>query len=197
MRILAFGAHPDDVEIGMGGTIARFSREHDVKIAVIIVPDDVETRKKEAKRSASVLNVDLEIVDYPKERVLLNRDFVDMITNVIAGFNPDVVYTQWINDSHQDHHILTQAVVAATRRNSMDVIMYEPTKAIVPFAFNPQLYYDISSTIDLKNKALSCFKSQLERRGHHFESVEGRARYWGYRINKAYAEAFEIIKIIH
>ena len=76
--------------------------------------------------------------------------------------------------------------------------MYETTipGGITESAFRPQLYVDITDTLNLKSEALDCFTSQKIRCGDLWiEAVIGRSSYRGYQLNTRYAEAFEVIRI--
>ena len=66
MRVVAFGAHPDDIEIGMGGTIAKHASAGDhVLMAVTVVPNNRQQRRREAERAAEVLGAELMLLDIP------------------------------------------------------------------------------------------------------------------------------------
>jgi LmbE family N-acetylglucosaminyl deacetylase len=77
--------------------------------------------------------------------------------------------------------------------------MYEQTipGGVVPYAFQPQMFVDISDTIDIKMNSVCSHESQVIANGEWWEyGVKGRAMYRGYQIHKKYAEAFEVIKDI-
>lgn len=202
--VLAFGAHPDDLEIGMGGTIAKLAElGYDLKLVVATLPNFVKTDTKEERRSESTRSAKIlgcqapDLLDIPPEELTFGRNFVTKIDGIVQKFQPEVVFTQWIGDSHQDHQALTRAVIAACRDQN-DVFMYETTipGGITESAFRAQLFVDITNTIDVKRKALECFKSQMIRCGHLWiPAVVGRCSYRGYQINVTYAEAFEVIKV--
>ena len=123
---------------------------------------------------------------------------VSLIDSLIKKYNATTVFTQWIGDSHQDHRILTQSVIAAAR-DINNLYMYETTipGGLTEKSFRSQLYIDITREIENKNKSLQCFKSQIFRCGPFWiDAIDGRSKYRGYQINIKYAEAFEIIKTI-
>jgi N-acetylglucosamine malate deacetylase 1 len=202
--IIAFGAHPDDIEIGMGGTVTKLARVgYDVRLVIATLPNFVRTdtkaeRKQESIMSAKVMGCKTPIfLDLSPEEIVFNRKFVTQISKIIQELNPEAIFTQWFGDTHQDHQSLTRAVVAAAR-DSNDVFMYENTipGGISEHAFRPQLYVDITETLEIKRNALDCFDSQKIRCGPLWiDSLVGRCSYRGYQMNAKYAEAFEVIKI--
>ncbi len=202
--VVAFGAHPDDLEIGMGGTTAKLAElGYDVRLVVATLPNFVKTDTKEERRSESTRSAKImgcpppDFLDIPPEELTFGRNFVTKVDGIIQQYQPEVVFTQWIGDSHQDHHALTRAVIAACRDQN-DVFMYETTipGGITEYAFRAQLFVDVTNTIDAKRSALECFQSQMIRCGHLWiPAVTGRCSYRGYQINVNYAEAFEVIKV--
>jgi N-acetylglucosamine malate deacetylase 1 len=202
--IIAFGAHPDDIEIGMAGTVAKLNGlGYDVNLVVATLPNFVATdtkdeRRREATMSAKVMGCKPpEFLDLAPDEVIFSRKFVSLIDKLIKKYEPEAVFTQWIGDSHQDHQALTKAVVAAAR-DLDNLFMYETTipGGITEQAFRSQLYVDITDTVGIKSNALECFQSQMVRTGHLWiEAVVGRAAYRGYQANVKHAEAFEVIKI--
>lgn len=202
--VLAFGAHPDDIEIGMGGTVAKLTgMGYDVRLVIATLPNFVKTDTKEERKRESVMSAKVmgcktpEFLDLSPEEVMFNRKFVTRINKIIQEHNPDAIFTQWIGDTHQDHQALTRAVIAAAR-DSNDVFMYETTipGGISEYAFRPQLYVDVTETLDTKRDALDCFDSQKIRCGPLWiDSLVGRCSYRGYQMNAKYAEAFEVIKV--
>lgn len=200
MKILAFGAHPDDIEVGMGGTIAKHSRKkHELLCVIATIPDDIESRKEESEKSAKILNAKLSILGLDPDEMLFNRKLVRIFDGIIKDFAPDVVYTHWEHDSHQDHAAISNASITATRKNNCSVYMYEQTipGGIVPYGFKPQVFIDISDVIDTKIKSVLAHKSQVKKNGNWWEyGIRGRAMYRGYQINVKYAEAFEVVKEI-
>ena len=203
--VLAFGAHPDDLEIGMGGTISKLTTiGYNVIMIIATLPnfttaDKKDERKLEAKSSATILGCTTpKFLDLPPEEIVFGRRMVSLIDSLIKEYDPQSVFTQWIGDSHQDHQILTKSVIAASR-NINNLYMYETTipGGLTEQSFRPQLYIDITKEMKNKKKSLECFKSQLPRCGPLWiDAIVGRSNYRGYQINTKYAEAFEIVKTI-
>jgi N-acetylglucosamine malate deacetylase 1 len=202
--VLAFGAHPDDIEIGMGGTVAKLNgMGYDVNLVVATLPNFVSTdtkeqRKIEATMSAKVMgSKQPDFLDLSPDEIIFNRKFTTLIDQIIRKYKPEAIFTQWIGDSHQDHQALTRAVIAASR-DSNNLFMYETTMpgGVTESAFRPQLYVDISETLEIKKNALNCFDSQKIRCGDPWiGAIVGRSLFRGYQMNTKHAEVFEIIKV--
>ena len=183
MNVVAFGAHPDDLEIGMGGTIARHASAGDrVVMVTATIPNNRETRRREAERAADVLGAELIVLDIPPEELLHSRDIVKRFDKVLETVNPDVIYTHWNSDSHQDHNAVSMATIGATRANRCAVLMYEQTipGGIVPWGFRAQSYVDISAWMPMKMESIATHKSQVRANGDLWvQGVRGRAMYRG------------------
>ncbi len=202
MRVLVFGAHPDDMEIGMGGTIAKHVAAGDELLMVVAtVPSNRETRLREAREGAEVLGAQLELLDLPPDDVGMNRRTIREFDRLLSAVDPHLVYTHWDQDSHQDHMAVSRAVIAAARRNRCSLLMYEQTipGGVVPGGgFKAQSFVDISPFIDVKCQSILVHHSQIEQNGGDWwlDGVRGRAMYRGYQMNVRYAEAFEVVKEI-
>ncbi len=200
MKILVFGAHPDDMEVGMGGTIAKHAAlGDDVLMVVATVPSLGDVRRSEALDGAKALGARLQLLDVPSDEFEYNRELVRRVDGFLREFEPDVIYTQWDQDSHQDHNALSRAVISAARKNRCSLLMYEQTipGGIVPGGFRAQSFVDISDFIDHKIRSIQAHKSQWEIHGDWWlQGVRGRAMYRGFQINVSYAESFEVIKEI-
>jgi N-acetylglucosamine malate deacetylase 1 len=202
--LLVFGAHPDDIEIGMGGTVAKLtSTGYDVNLIIATLPNFVKIDTKEQRRMEAIMSAKTlgckqpEFLDLSPDEITFGRKFVTLIDEIIHRYQPEAVFTQWIGDSHQDHQALTRAVISASR-DLNNLFMYETTipGGVTENAFRPQLYIDISETLDIKRNALDCFDSQKIRCGDNWiPSIVGRCSYRGYQMNAKYAEAFEVIKV--
>jgi LmbE family N-acetylglucosaminyl deacetylase len=201
MDVLAFGPHPDDVEIGMGGTIAK---HNDLGDNVLILTftgllNGHTNRESELRNAARLLGAEIDFVNIDMYDIRHSRDNVEVYDSIIKKHDPNIIYTPWRGDSHQDHKFMTDCVISATRRNRCSVCMYETTLpgGITTHSFKPQLYNNISSYADLKIAALRQHQSQYNKFGENWiEGIVGRMNFRGSQINVSAAEAFEIIKLI-
>lgn len=200
MNVLAFGAHPDDLEIGMGGTLAKHAGAgHRVVMVVATVPNKADTRRREAERAADVLGAELTFLDLPPDELVHGRTVVKRFDKVVETVGPDVVYTHWNGDSHQDHNAVAMATIGAARKNTFALLMYEQTipGGVTPFAFRAQSYVDITPQMPAKMQSIDEHKSQVRANGDLWvQGIRGRAMYRGYQVNCEFAEAFEVVKAI-
>ena len=209
MKILAIGAHLDDIELACGGTLAKaINNGHQVKVLImsksgytnkegkIQRSDDVAV--KEGLDALHTLGIeDIEILDFPTKDIPFSSDVVNAIDVVMSDYNPDLIFTHHPFDTHQAHEGVAKASIAAARRRNT-VYFYEP---IAPsgrsyVSFKPQMYVDIDETINIKIKSLKCHKSEYNKFGgeNWIEGVKSRCGFRGYEIGKKYAEAFEILR---
>jgi LmbE family N-acetylglucosaminyl deacetylase len=197
---VVFGAHPDDVEIGMAGTISRLAAAgNDVFVCVASIPNDRERRMAETLEAAKIMGVkDVIFMSIKTPELGYNRRTIGAIDSIVRSLEPHSIFTHWVEDSHQDHVNLTRCVISATRKNHFNVYMYEQTipGGITPAAFRAQFLVDVSGFIEQKMDSVNAHLSQIERNGDWWmEGIRGRAMYRGYQMHSKYAEAFEVIKI--
>ena len=210
MRILAIGAHLDDIEIACGGTLAKaIEAGHEVKVLIMSksgytnkegsVQRSDEIAVKEGLNALHTLGIqNIEILDFPTKDIPFQSDVVTAIDLRMADYDPDVVFTHHPFDTHQAHEGVSKASIAAARRKNT-VFFYEP---ITPsgrsyVSFKPTLYVDISKTLDKKIASLKCHTSEYNKFGAEdwIEGVRCRCGFRGYEIGKKYAEAFEILRL--
>jgi LmbE family N-acetylglucosaminyl deacetylase len=200
MRILAIGAHPDDLELGAGGTIARnVKNNHDVRFLILTFGETgggrPEVRRKEAIESAALLGVrQVLFAGIPDRNVSEGIETIDKIEEVVNAFKPDRVLTHSLSDRHQDHRNASKATFSAARKVN-DILCYEsPLTGPYP-SFSPQAFCDITGFFELKKKAIDCFRSQRSKEALKAVALEGLARFRGFQAGVMYAEAFEIGRI--
>lgn len=198
MNILVFSPHPDDAEVLMGGTIARYAQKgHNVLIVVATVPNQKEERREESKKAAIILGAQISMLDLNPYELVFNRGLVEIFDEVIKDFPPDVIYTSWLHDSHQDHANVSEATIAAARKNNCSLYMYEQAlpSGLTPYGFRAQAFVDISDTMGLKIKSVLAHKSQVQNFSEQWvQGIIARATYMGFQVNVKYAEAFEVVK---
>ncbi len=199
--VLALAAHPDDVEIGCGGTLASYVAEGmDVHLYVATGGEkggDVAIRRREQDAAAGILGIrqvhwgGYEDTRLPSE---LNS-LIASIESLLAKLNPSIVFVNHGDDTHQDHRTLAQAAQSATRYVP-NVLAYEtPTSN----RFDPSVFRDISQSMRAKCKALEAHVSQIEHTNiqglNIIEIARSTAHYRGIqgRINSA--EAFVPIRM--
>ena len=199
--MLAIGAHPDDIELGIGGTVALLANAGiRVLTAIVSVPAEYELRSAEAKESAAILGSEPRILlEGACRRIedLKNYQLVGLLDALVRDAQPAAVLTHGPTDFHHDHVTVYHATVAAQRVTQFDLFSYVPTMTRpVPVPFEPNAYVDISSTMDRKLEAIAAHKSQFYSRGLAFEFYRDLAKVTGRMVGVEYAEALAVDKIV-
>lgn len=213
-RVLAIGAHPDDIEFGVGGTLLKHKEAGDFVVYLCMTStesiDGVTGKvlrtgaqnKGEVRCAAEVLGVDdVEFLSFTDLKVPFSFTSVSQIEAIIKKNKINTVYTHWAGDANQDHIATFRATMAAARYVP-NVFCYEQIP--VPRLSENQMiinhYVDITGYFDKKIEAANCHQSQMSKYKNHGlnveENLETLARFRGIQANSKYAEAFQIIKQI-
>ena len=199
--VLALGAHPDDIELGIGGTLALLARSGArVVMAICSVPAHYETRAAEAKAAAKILGAELRILmDGGCKRIedVKHYQLVGMIDDVVKELAPACVLTHGPTDFHRDHVTVYNASMASQRLAAFDFYSYLPTMCRpVPVPFQPRAYVDVTSTIDIKIRSIAAHESQFHSRGITFEMYRDISRLNGRMAGVEYAEGLDVNRIV-
>ena len=216
--ILAFGAHPDDVEVLCAGTLAKYHKlGNKISMAVVtnggaghptMLPEEIiEIRKKEAVESAKIINAELHWLDIDDQFLIDDRKTRTIFINVIRKSNPDVVLAPHQDDYHHDHRmtgeLVFKTIVTAHLPGvktdvkpceSIPVLYYYDS--VNGLNFIPDFYVDITDTIEIKKEMLSKHESQLAAMREILKAdligiLEINALYRGLQCNTKYAEGFK------
>jgi LmbE family N-acetylglucosaminyl deacetylase len=199
--VLAIGAHPDDLELAIGGTLARLARESArVVMAVVSIPADFATRRAEAQRAAEILGCELRIlVDDDCCRVddIRNHQLVGMLDALVRSVKPAAVFTHSASEFHRDHVVVHNACLSTQRLERFDFFQFSPTMTrAVPVAFHPRAYVDVTGTIDAKMEAIAAHTSQFGTRGLDAEMFRDIARLNGRMVGVKYAEGLDVGRML-
>jgi len=199
--VLAIGAHPDDIELGIGATLALLARAGArVVMAVCSVPGEYETRRSEALAAAAILGCELRILmDGGSRRIedVKTYQLVGMIDDVVRDVKPAAMLTHGSTDFHGDHVLVHHASVPSQRLHDFDFYSYLPTMVRpVPVPFQPRAYIDVSTTIEAKIAAIAAHRSQFGSRGLSFDYYRDIARLNGRMCGVQYAEGLDIGRIV-
>ena len=193
MNVLAVGAHPDDIEYGCGGQLARLAEQgHTVWMFVGSRGErggDPTLREAEQSLAAQILGVKQVGAGWPDTRVPDEAVLVEAIEGCIRALGADTVLGHTPEDSHQDHRAMALATVAAARRVPRVLCYHAPSSTRV---FTRVLCADITDTIERKCQALDAHASQARHR--LAELARAEATFWGGRAGVPYAEAFEPVR---
>jgi LmbE family N-acetylglucosaminyl deacetylase len=195
MRILAIGAHPDDIEFGCAGALAQYSQQGE-EIYLLVVADggmggDPQVRKKEQEISAEIMGVkELLWGGYQDTFVIFDKPLIDLLEGFLRDVTPSLVLVSYPEDTHQDHVRLAKATISATRYTP-NVIFYETPTSI---GFNPMIFADIGETLEKKVKCLEAHTSQFHKTnipGSNIVDIAiATARFRGTQARVTFAEGF-------
>lgn len=195
-RVLAIGAHPDDVEIGCGGALAKHRADgdllHILTLSLGSAGGDANVRLREALQAAKLLDATIEFGDLRDTHISEGTETIDLIQAAIRNFRPTHVYTHSLEDTHQDHRAAHMATLTAAR-GVPNVYCYQTPSSTVEF--RPNRFVDISKFIEAKLCAIGAHKSQVDRSASLGEDViVSTARYWGRYAGYVMAEPIEIVR---
>ena len=216
--VLAFGAHPDDVELGCGGTLYKLV-QLGYSTGIIDLTEgekgsrgNVEERYKESAKSAKILKVSLrENLKIPDSGIEINKENKFKIIEIIRQTTPTVVFAPYPNDRHPDHvhagNLVTEAAFyAGLAKIESDFPKHRPNRIVyylTTYEFEPSFVVDISNQFSNKLKALQAYQSQFYNpkwpgedtfvsSQWFMDAVEFRARHFGWTAGVKYGEPFWI-----
>jgi LmbE family N-acetylglucosaminyl deacetylase len=222
-RILIVAAHPDDEVLGCFGTVARLIQEgyeaytlilgegktsRDEKRQVDNKRNEIAVLNNEIRNANNVIGIKKVFIEsFPDNRFdsIDLLDIIKVVSKVKSEVKPDIIFTHYEHDLNIDHQITYKAVVTATRPMQdecvKDIYSFEilsSTEWNYPVSFSPDIYYDISNTLDLKIKAMKEYISELCEYPHprSLEGIELNAKYQGMRVGKKAVEAFKCVRSI-
>ena len=212
-KIMAIGAHPDDIEFGCSGTIYNHIQNGDYVVMVVMTNTESvdgvtgkilrtkEENKEETICSSEILGCDVEFLPFKDLYVPFSFESVSKLEGLIKKYNIDTIYTHWAGDANQDH-IATFKTTMAASRYIPNVFCYEqiPISRVSENSINSNYYVDITKTFDKKIETALCHKSQIKKyESHGFnvpENLKTLAKFRGIQANCEYAEAFQVIKMV-
>ncbi len=190
MRILALGAHPDDIEAGCGGTLIKYA-QNGHRIFLMIMTDGAQgaapkMRKREQATAARLLFAEkIYWGGYPDTEVPLDREVIQKVERVVDEVKPHFIFVNYHDDTHQDHRHLAVSTITATRYTK-NVLFYEgPTTQ----NFAPTVFVDIDTVLEEKIASIKAHASQVKktnieglsivdviRSAAHFRGIQGRVK---------------------
>lgn len=217
MNIMVIAPHPDDAELGMGGSIVRFIQQGHA-VTIVDATDgeptphgDPATRARETAEANHALGnparLNLGMPNRWLESTIENRI---KLAEAIRTHRPEVMFAPFQFDSHPDHlalHLLAQQArfTAKYTRTDMAGEPHWPRRLIYYFcthlmiSIQPTFVIDISNQIDAKMQAVSAYQSQFyrgENAGKVPEMVRNMCRYFGQRVGAQYAEPFFVQEVL-
>lgn len=217
MRVVAVVAHPDDEVLGVGGALARHASDG-ADVTVLVVADGATSRYPDAmlealqiagQRAALCLGShDIRFAGLPDQRLdgLPLIDITQRVEALLDEVVPDVVYTHFPGDVNLDHVTVARATWTACRpyqRPGLNEILAFETPSSTEWGwpslgdhFSPNVFVDVSETIDAKIAAMACYDSELRLAPHPrgLDALRTRAQYWGSIVGCTAAEPFMLLR---
>lgn len=225
MKVLVIAAHPDDEILGCGATAARLVAEGQ-EVHFAILGEGITSRhpqREEARVSqlsqlhdqahaaaakVGVKNVILKKLPDNRLDTVPLLDVVKIVEDLIDRLRPEVIYTHHGGDLNIDHEVVHRAVLTATRP-----VAGHPVREIYAFevpsstewafqrlqpAFRPNVFVDVSRTLDAKIAAMESYESEARKFPHPRspQALRAAAMRWGSVAGCGAAEAFELVRSV-
>jgi LmbE family N-acetylglucosaminyl deacetylase len=215
MKVLAVGAHPDDVELGCGGTLARHVSQGDEVVILVVgtgvtsregvAAESIETLRNQAQASATVLGVSrLILEDFPDNRLdtVPLLDLVKSVERYVRECSPELVYTHHHGDRNVDHRIVNDAVQTACRPLPGSTVRRLATFEVVSSSewgepMRPTSFVELSPPhVQSKARAIAQYTGEIRQRPHprSWDVILPRMISNGSIVGAMYAEAFAIVR---
>jgi LmbE family N-acetylglucosaminyl deacetylase/CheY-like chemotaxis protein len=204
-NVLFIGAHPDDIELGCGGTLIKHVQSGDNVFALIFtngekgmaetVTIDRQQESLKALTLAGVNPLNIYFLQYPDTELWqVRQEVMNNIAKFCNTFKIQLIYTHSNKAQHQDHVTIFEETMRGARK-AWGIMAYESHGATNP-SFSPNLFVDITDVISKKIDMLNCHQSQIAKNYLKVESVIALAQFRSSQSEEFhYAEAFEIIKL--
>ena len=193
--ILATGAHFDDVEVGIGGTLLKHIASGDKITIAVLSSDEFRTGDIDVRGQEQIDVIDKMGID-PSNLILfgMHDDSAEIISQ-LDKMKFDIIYTPYGNDTHQDHRRCSQIAQSVGRKRNITTIFYYCGSSI---EFNPNLFsfFDFNKKIELIN----CYKTQIECGALKLDRREKMESYWASLVSEdvdSYAEGLIVRKMIY
>jgi len=216
MKVLVIAPHPDDEVLGCGGTIVKHTKEGDEVYLCIVTkaytPDwseeFIKNRPKEIQKANDVLGIKKTFfLDLPTAKLdtIAQKQLNELIHKCINEVRPEIMYIPYEHDLHRDHRLVFEACTVALRPMSnpsvRKILSYETLSEsdwslLNPHSFTPNIYVDISDTLEDKIRAMSVYKSELRPFPYprSLEAIKILAQKRGIEAGLSAAEAFMLIR---
>lgn len=198
-RVLAVGAHPDDVEFGCGGTLLLL-KEKGVDIRYIAFSKctdlarnvGIEKEWKAAVKLLGLTDSTASLLDFPNRQLFTKEGEIrEALEDVRDTFCPDLVFTHSLDDIHQDHTTVREE----TRKvfKCCTVLGYESPRSSV--LFSPSVFVVIPvAVVSQKVRLVGCYRTQQKMPYANPDKLKAALQHYGTKIDAGYAEAFALIR---
>lgn len=202
LKVLVFGAHPDDPETGCGGLMNLAAKSgHQVFSAYLTkgeagikgktFSEAAQIRTAEAKMGCDILGVKPIFLTQIDGSTELNKNKYKEVISILEDIQPEMIFTHWPIDTHRDHQVCAVLVHDAWLRlgRNSELYYYEVMSGQQTQNFYPTHYVDISEVVEVKRKACFSHKSQNIKENYHLDHGK-MEEFRGFESNSKFAEAF-------
>jgi bacillithiol biosynthesis deacetylase BshB1 len=181
LDIIVFAAHPDDAELSMAGTIAKFSTNNfkvgiiDLTKAELSTRGNTKSRSNETNDASKILKLKVrENLGFRDGNIKITNESLKKVVAVIRKYNPSIVFAPYFNDRHPDHidtsNLVKRAIFSSGLEKFKTPLSGKPQKATRPkkifyymqtYLFEPTFIVDISDYFEVKMKSVNAYKSQF------------------------------------
>jgi LmbE family N-acetylglucosaminyl deacetylase len=215
-QVAVIGAHPDDELLGVGGTLIRHACAGDDVHAVIVAdgagsrypPALRHTLEKQAQRAAEVAGfASVRLLALPDQRLdtVPLIELTQRLEAILDDIGPGIVYTHFPEDVNDDHRVVARCAWVACRpyRRRLGTFAVFETPSSTEWAWplpgtslQPNLFVDITDTIDVKIAAMECYETELRDYPHprSARALRERAAHWGSQVGRLAAEPFRVLR---
>ena len=203
-RIVVLAPHVDDAEYGCGGTIHKIYKNSELFYIIfsfaekslsngftrkMLEAEMLEASKVLGVQSENIISKNYEVREFPRDRQKILEDLI----KIKKDLNPDIVFMPSSFDTHQDHKVIHEEGFRAFK----DTTIFGYESILNNRAFTPHFYSILNKrNVDKKISAIKCFKSQIVKRENSIDFINSLSKVRGAQVRAAYAEAFEVIRLI-
>jgi len=207
MKILAIGAHADDVELGCGGTLLRHRDSGDEIFIVVITHSGYSSTKKnlvrqkevaiqEGRKSAEILKAKFICLEKEPLTLIPNEKLVQELDDVIEEIQPERVYVHRASDAHSDHAAVGYVSLRAARKCD-SVFLYRSNWYIMDTDTEDRYYVDISDYVEQKKELIAVFESEMKAVNYSWIDFVVKQNFAsGAKIGVNSAETFQMAKMV-
>lgn len=216
LDVLAFSAHPDDIELAAAGTLVKLIKQGYTVGIVDMTRGEFgtrgtrEIRQEEAQEAARIMGASVrECLDIPDGNVTVTRENHLKVIRLLRKYKPSILFNHYWKANHPDHvsssHIVTEACyLSGLAKMDTGQERHRPKRILyhqITYEVTPSFVVDVSNEVERKWKVIRAHKSQFydpnskepETRlssPAFLEMIETRMRYWGGLIGVSHAEPF-------
>jgi LmbE family N-acetylglucosaminyl deacetylase len=199
-RVLAVGAHPDDIEVAAGAALAKMRDEGCEIYGLVLTGGEMgghgEVRPLEALRGGAFLGLyETRVECFADTRLQAQTmEVADAIERLILEAKPDLILTHSVHDLHQDHRAVYEATLRAARNTPATILCYESPS--VTEDFHPSYFVEVCQYANVKLEAIREHWDQRTKPYMRAEVVRGKLAFRGAQAKVDYAEGFEVVRML-